>query len=590
MDHRIKPSLAAAALLSCAIALPAQTGTSPAPKKAHKPARAKVHKITVEEQLAAMQAQQKADHDAMQAQIDALRQQLTAKDSATTAAQESAATAQQQAAAAKAKADASAQQTTALQQTVTTTTANTQASIDTLSTKQAELKKEVDSPMALHYKGITLTPGGFIAGESVWRQRALNADIYTPYNATPFTGSGSAHVSEWVPSARQSRLSLIAAGKAGAFNLKGMVEGDFLSAGTTSNNLQTNSYTFRIRQAWAQAEVGHVIFTGGQMWTLLTEDKKAALAGQEALPMTIDNNFNVGTTWGRQTGFRAAVALSPKFTLAAAAEAAQYQFSASNAPTNFFFGAAGIAPGLNNPSANYTDVLAPDMIVKASFDPGFGHYEIAGVGRFFRDRVYPATSSAANAYNDTKFGGGLLVNARFPVTKMMDLGLHFLGGDGTGRYGASILPDVTVKADGTLAPLRNAQALFSVEVHPTKNFDVYGYAGDEYVQRTTYRNALGTLVGYAPTTASNAGCNFEAIPTAGGTAGYNPGLTTCLGATRNITEGTMGFWYRPYTGPAGKLQLGASYGYLTREAWYGVGGAPHAVNNLVWTSFRYYLP
>jgi hypothetical protein len=43
-----------------------------------------------------------------------------------------------------------------------------------------------------------------------------------------------------------------------------------LSAGTTSNNLQTNSYTLRIRQAWAQAEIEKNIFTGGQMWTLLT--------------------------------------------------------------------------------------------------------------------------------------------------------------------------------------------------------------------------------------------------------------------------------------------------------------------------------
>ena len=43
-------------------------------------------------------------------------------------------------------------------------------------------------------------------------------------------------------------------------------------------------------------------------------------------------------------------------------------------------------------------------------------------------------------------------------------------------------------------------------------------------------------------------------------------------------------------GPKGKLQYGLAYGYLSRTGWVGVGGTPHATNNLVYTSFRYYLP
>ena len=30
----------------------------------------------------------------------------------------------------------------------------------------------LESPLAIHYKGITITPGGFLAAETVWRQRA----------------------------------------------------------------------------------------------------------------------------------------------------------------------------------------------------------------------------------------------------------------------------------------------------------------------------------------------------------------------------------------------------------------------------------
>ena len=45
-----------------------------------------------------------------------------------------------------------------------------------------------------------------------------------------------------------------------------------------------------------------------------------------------------------------------------------------------------------------------------------------------------------------------------------------------------------------------------------------------------------------------------------------------------------------YSGPKGKLQYGLAYGYLERTAWVGTGGTPHATNNLVYTSFRYYIP
>ena len=64
----------------------------------------------------------------------------------------------------------------------------------------------------------------------------------------------------------------------------------------------------------------------------------------------------------------------------------------------------------------------------------------------------------------------------------------------------------------------------------------------------------------------------------------------CLDATRDITQGSLGYIYRIYSGPAGRLQYGLAYSYLARSAWFGVGGAPKATNNFVYASFRYYLP
>ena len=51
-----------------------------------------------------------------------------------------------------------------------------------------------------------------------------------------------------------------------------------------------------------------------------------------------------------------------------------------------------------------------------------------------------------------------------------------MAGDGTERYGAALLPDITVRPNGTLVPLRNAaQALLSLDYHPLKKLDIFGY-------------------------------------------------------------------------------------------------------------------
>lgn len=531
----------------------------------------------------------------LQSQIDELKARLSAKDAQIAALQRLNQAAQDKAAMAAAQVqtiDSGMHQKAATVSGLQSFVTNAQAQSTSVSTSvqqmQKILQKDLDEPVALHYKGITIVPGGFLAGESIWRQRAMNADIYTNFNATPYMNSGEAHTSEWVPTARQSRLSTFFSGKVPFGTLNGLFEGDFLSAGTTSNNLQSNSYTLRVRQAWGQAVFGHLKLTGGQMWTLLMENKKSTDPGQEMAPLFFDGNLHVGDTYIRQAGFRLQEAVTSKLTVAVALENSQYQFSASNAPTNFFFGNAGAAGGLNNPSANYTNQVAPDFLVKAAFDPGYGHYELGGVVRFFRDRYYPNGTTAASAQNDTRVGGGFVANARFPVARKLDIGLHLVAGDGTGRYGASLLPDITVRPNGTLAPLRNAQGLFSLEFHATKKLDLFGYAGSEYVQRTFYRSGTGTLVGYAPPSANNAGCNTEAVPTAA--TGYAPGASACLGATRAIMQGSVGWIYRIYSGPAGKLQYGLAYSYLTRDGWTGVGGAPKATNNFVYTSFRYYIP
>ena len=136
----------------------------------------------------------------------------------------------------------------------------------------AKAQAETTGPASISYKGITLTPGGFMAAETVWRQKALAADINTPFNSVPFDGSSAAHMSEFNASGRQSRISMLVQGKLSNVKIGGYYEMDFLSAGTTSNDNQSNSYTMRQRQFWAQAAFTNgFTVTGGQMWSLATE-------------------------------------------------------------------------------------------------------------------------------------------------------------------------------------------------------------------------------------------------------------------------------------------------------------------------------
>jgi len=613
------------AIVCLATGLLAQTSTAPKTTK-KKAAAATITAADVEELKSAI-ASQKAALAQQQQQIQELRDELRHKDQAVQQAQAAATDASSKADAAQSSATQQQQSITELKSDVGDLKNNM---ANTVVTVQEAQKSISEPPTALHYKGVTITPGGFLAAESVWRTRALAADVNTPFNSITMPGASQSALSEFFASGRQSRVSMLVEGKAGITKLSGYVEADFLSAGVSSNNNQSNSYSLRQRQAWAQATLDNGwSFTGGQMWSLVTETKHGVDNRTEALPMTIDAAYTAGFSWARQYGFRVAKNFNNKVWAALSVEEAQATLTThSNAP-NFLLGSAGAGGGVYNgaitvcstkvdptnptgnqittcsPAASYAFNPSPDLVAKLVFEPGFGHYEVFGVYSRFRDRVFPcedisATTTclsstpgpnALGAYNASKNGGGFGANARWSFAKKrLDFGVHGFGGSGVGRYGASGLSDVTIKNDGTLALIKNYQALGTLEWHGPK-LDVYFNAGGEYNSRTgNYDPVLKKQVGYGAPTFNNSGCGTETGPQ--NSAGFLPGaLSNCTADTRVLIEGTAGFWYRIYQGPKGRLQFGPQYSYVTRNAWSGKSSVePHGVENMVFTSFRYYLP
>jgi len=107
----------------------------------------------------------------LEGQIDGLKTNLADKDAQLKRAEQAAADAQ--AAADRAQAAATAQQqavtenaaaVTTLQGTVTDLKGSTVSLATTVSDETAKIKKDLANPSALHYKGINITPGGFVAG------------------------------------------------------------------------------------------------------------------------------------------------------------------------------------------------------------------------------------------------------------------------------------------------------------------------------------------------------------------------------------------------------------------------------------------
>jgi len=209
-------------------------------------------------------------------------------------------------------------------------------------------------------------------------------------------------------------------------------------------------------------------------------------------------------------------------------------------------------------------------------------------------------------------------------SKKLDFGVKGLAGDGVGRYGAAQLADMTFRPDGTGALIRTAHGLGTLEFHPSPKLDVYLNYGAEYAWRAAYAgyqtNAISTSQvitactpgvgtcpasgftlttittnttsttktgGYGSPFANNTNCGAEPPP-AGTSA---PGAGSCAGDIRVIQEGTLGFWHKMYQGPKGGVRWGLQYSYITKSGWSGAGSLqPKAVDNMVFTSFRYYLP
>ncbi len=603
MTKNLKALATLALAVTVSVGYAQSTAGSPTPKHATHHRKPVPRKPSVESQIDEL----RQEMESQRGQIDSLKQQLSDRDTQLQQAQQAAQQAQQSAHLAQQAADAQEQTLSAntqavssLQGSVNDLKANSSSIVSTIQDQQKEVRA-IENPDAVHYKGITLSPAGsFVAAETVNRTTAAASGINTAFTGIPLDNSEAAQLSEFYGTGRQSRIALTGQGKLGNTTLTGHWEADWLTAGVDSNNNQSNSYTLRQRVLYADAKMANGWdISAGTGWDLAAETTKGLERGSEVLPATIDAQYEAGFVWTRQFSFRFTKNIGQHVFAGVSIENAEtLNPGGSGLPSNVLIGSAGAGGGHYNPNANYSFNYAPDLVAKIAVEPGWGHWELFGIQRTFRDRIYPTTGAA---YNDKVIGGGVGGGFRAPIAPAKKATIYVKGlyGEGVGRYGSSTISDITLRPDGSISPLHGFSALGGIQLDPTRRLSMYFDYGGDYIGRDLAY--VGTKeIGYGAYNADMSGCLIEPASTAANPSSdpTTPGNSTnaCKGNNKDVQEFTAGYWFDFYRGPKGRVRQGIQYSLMRRDLWSGAGGTlnpgggAHGDDNMVFTSFRYYLP
>ena len=430
-----------------------------------------------------------------------------------------------------------------------------------------------DSPLQLKIGNATIIPIGFADFTAVFRSTNGGSGIGTNFGSIPFSNTTAGRLTETKFSAQNSRFGFRIDADVHGAHVMGYLESDFLGATPANLAVSSNSDAGRLRLYWVDVRKDKLEFLAGQSWSMLTPGRKgiSGLPGDIFYSQDMDTNYQLGLIWARQAQFRFIYHATDAVTLGLSLENPDQYIGGSGGggtitiPSAF---ATTYASQLDNATGNGTNVpnLHPDVIGKIALDPMVGdklfHIEFAGVVRSFKVLTAPIAGKT-----NTTTGGAGAINFNLEIFKNFHLISNNYWGTGGGRYIFGQAPDVTVRADGSLATLNSGSTVdgFEATIHNTL---LYGYYGGVYVDHSIIIDpATGKPVGYG----------FS-----GSSSGNN----------RASHEATFGLIQTLWKDPKwGALSLITQYSYLLRHPWSVAPGAPtDAHSNMFWIDLRYALP
>jgi hypothetical protein len=435
------------------------------------------------------------------------------------------------------------------------------------------------SPLQLKIGSAYITPVGFLDFTGVFRSHDEGSGIGTNFAGIKYGNTFNTHLTELRESMQNSRVGFRVDVMVKGAHVMGYMESDFLGNNPGNVAVSSNSNTFRSRLYWVDVQRDKWEFLGGQTWSLITPGRSgiSPLPGNLFYSQDIDVNYQAGLVWGRIPELRFVVRPTDKIAFAIALDSPeQYGGGSAGGPaitppaalatTLGFPPAPASAPTsaqLNNGATTLsTPNVAPDFIAKLAFDPASRlHFEVGGLVREFK--VWSLSPAPAGT-SFTKVGAGGFVNLNVELFKGFRVLTNNFWADGGGRYIFGQVPDLIVRADNTLSPIKAASTVSGFEFTHRNSF-LYAYFGGIYVYRNLALDTGGlTLIGY--------------------------GIPTSSSQNRIIGEETVGFNQTLWRDAKfGALNIMGQYSYVNRKAWASLNPSDAHVN-MAFVNLRYTLP
>jgi hypothetical protein len=452
---------------------------------------------------------------------------------------------------------------------------------------------EPDAPIQLHLGSAYITPIGFMDFTGVFRSHNAQGGIGSNFASLPYalnsaTGGQNPlyHVTEGRLSMQNSRIGFRIDAPVKGAHVIGYMEADFLGNNPANVSVTSNSNTLRSRVYWVDVSKGKWEILGGQTWSLITPGRVgiSPFPGNLFYSQDIDVNYQVGLAWGRIPELRFVYRPTNKIALAVALDNQdQYAGGSSGAPGIVLPTGATINGGVSTLVSSFqldagagtqnSPMVAPDVIVKAAFDPSPKyHFELGGVERQFRVAVNSTTATTSPIVNQSLTAGGAFGNFNVQLFNGFRVIVNTYWSQGGGRYIFGTVPDVIVQPDGSLSGIRASSTVSGFE-YTHKNTLLYSYYGGLYAAKDVgFLN--GTEYGYG-VDATSAGNYASAVS-----------------QNRTIQEITMGFNQTMWRDAKyGALNFMGQYSWLSRNPWGVLPGQPNEANlNLVFLDLRYTLP
>lgn len=406
---------------------------------------------------------------------------------------------------------------------------------------------------------------GYVGLSGIYRSGTMGGAPGTSFASVPLKTTVASGTSEFRLTTQTSRIALRIDVPLNKDKFSGYVETDFSGATPGNALVSSSSYGFRVRHAWVSYRHAKFEVAAGQMFSLITPAKVDVETWPADVSTTqaVDTNYVAGLVWDRAPAIRLVYRPNKAWNFAVAVENPEQQVG----------GVVLFPAALSNVlSSQYntgkgelrTPNLGPDTVAKIAWNTRAGnhaiHVDAGTVFRFFRS-YDPANVSG----HRSAFGIGGNLNTSFDLTKSVRLIAQGYVSSGGGRYIGGLLPDVIVRANGDISPVKAHSWVSGVEWAKSRNLNAFVYYSGAYGARNTAADNDGRLVGF----------------------GY-PGSTA---GRRLVQEWTGGWAYTLWKAEdAGSVQFAAQYSYLTNFPWWRQTAADSAKAHMVFSQIRYNLP